>query len=106
MKSTAYRSPFKQDAPLDWLFYSSFGLCILILAVSVCCSLDGLLWYDSLVVVFFDRGHYIHPSTIPVNVVRVKSYVNRLFDPGYVPVSITTNKLYPKRVVHGVVNVF
>ena len=47
-------------------------------------------------------------STIPVDVVRVKSYVNRLFDPACVPMRIMINKLYfvPKRAVSGVVSVF
>ena len=47
-------------------------------------------------------------STIPVDVVRVKSYVNRLFDPTCVPMRITINKLYfvPKRVVSDVDSVF
>ena len=46
-------------------------------------------------------------STIPVDVVREKSYVNRLFDPACVPMRITINKLYliSKRVVSGVVGV-
>ena len=84
-----------------------------VLAVSVCCSLGGPLSYGSSVVVFLDRARG-HPcfrnfySTIPVDVVRVKSYVNRLFDPACVPMRITINKLYfvPKRVVSGVVSVF
>ena len=36
------------------------------------------------IVMFFDRGHphfWNFYSTIPVDVVRVKSYVNCLFDP-------------------------
>ena len=33
-------------------------------------------------------------STISVDVVRMKSYVNRLFDPACVPIRITINKLY------------
>ena len=38
-------------------------------------------------------------------VVRVKSYMNCLFDPARLPVRITINKVYfiPKRVVSGVV---
>ena len=63
------------------------------------------------VVVFLDRGHPCFRnfySTIPVDVVRVKSSGNRLFDPACVPMRITINKLYfvPKRVVSGVVSVF
>ena len=48
-----------------------------------------------------------HDSTVPVDVVRVNSYVNRLFDPACVTIRITINKLYfiPKRVVSGVVGV-
>ena len=47
-------------------------------------------------------------STIPVDVVRVKSCVNYLFDPTCVPMRIAIDKLYfvPKRVVSGVVSVF
>ena len=42
-----------------------------------------------------------------VDVVRVKSYVNRLFDPASVTMRITIKKLYfiPKRVVSSVVGV-
>ena len=62
-------------------------------------------------VVFLDRGHPCFRnlySTIPVDVVRVKSYGNHLFDPACVPMRITINKLYfvSKRVVSGVVSVF
>ena len=65
------------------------------------------LLYGSPVVVFLDRGHPCLQnfySTIPVDVVRVKSYVNRLFDAACVPMRITINKLYfvPKQVVSGV----
>ena len=43
-------------------------------------------------------------SIIPVDVVRVKSYVNLLFDHACVPLRIMINKIYflPKRVVSGV----
>ena len=73
-------------------------------------SLGGPLSYGSPVVVFLDRGHpcfWNFYSTIPVDIVRVKSYANRLFDPACVTMRITTNKLYliPKRVVSGVVGV-
>ena len=65
------------------------------------------LLYGSPVVVFLDRGHPCLQnfySTIPVDVVRVKSYVNCLFDAACVPMRITINKLYfvPKQVVSGV----
>ena len=73
-------------------------------------SLGGPLSYSSPVVVFLDRGRpsfWNFYSTVPVYVARVKSYVNRLFDPGSVTVRVTINKLYfiPKRVVSGVVGV-
>ena len=58
---------------------------ISILAVhSVICSLGGPLSHGSPVVVFSDRGHprfWNFYSTISVDVVRVKSYMNCLFDP-------------------------
>ena len=74
------------------------------------CSLGDLLSYGSPAVVFLDRGHlcfWNFYSTVPVDVVRVKSSVNHLFDPACVTMRITINKLYfiPKRVVPGVVGV-
>ena len=70
------------------------------------CSLGGSLSYSSPVIVFSDRGHpcfWNFNSAIPVDIVRVKSYVNCLFYPACVPVRITINKLnlIPKRVVSG-----
>ena len=68
---------------IGW-FSASCDWCISIHAVLVCCSFGGPLSHGSAVVVFLDCGHpcfrNFH-STIPVDVVRVKSYVNRLFDP-------------------------
>ena len=52
------------------------------------CSLSGPLFRSSLVGVFLDRGQpffWNFNSSIPVDVVRVKSYVNSLFDPACVP---------------------
>ena len=71
-------------------------------------SLSGPLSYGSPVVVFLDRGHscfWNFYSTIPVDVIMVKSYVNRLFDPACVKMRITINKLYfiPKRMVSSIV---
>ena len=80
----------------DWLVFSSCDWCISILAVSVCFSFGGSLSYGSAAVVFVDRGHPCFRnfySTIPVDVVRVKSYVNRLSDPACVPMMITINKI-------------
>ena len=59
---------------------------------------------------FLDRGHprfRNFNSAIPVDVIRVKSYVNSFLDPSGVPVRVSINKLYlvPKRVVAGLVGV-
>ena len=59
---------------------------------------------------FLDHGHPRFGnfnSAIPVDVVRVKSYVNSFLDPSGVPVRVSINKLYlvPKRVVAGLVGV-
>ena len=94
----------------DWLIFNSCNWHISILSVSLNHSLVGPLSYGSPVVVFLDCGHpsfWNFYSTVPVDFVRVKSYVNRLFDPACVTMRITINKLYfiPKRVVSGVVGV-
>ena len=84
MRSTGCASLLSRMLRCDWLVFSSCDWCISILAVSVCCSISGPLSYGSPVVVFLDRGHSCFPnfySTIPVDVVRVKSYLNRLFYP-------------------------
>ena len=83
----------------DWLVFSSCDWRVSIRAVSVYCFLGGPQSYSSPVVqvVFLVRGHPCFRniySTIPVNVVRAKSYVNRLFDPTCVPMKITINKLF------------
>ena len=75
------------------------------------CSLSGPLLYRSPVVVFLDRGYPCFRnfnSTIPVDVVRVKSYVNSFLDPTCVPVRISINKLdlILDRIVAGLVGVF
>ena len=88
-------------------FLNSSDWCISILAVhSVIYSLGGPLSHGSPVVVFFDRGHprfWNFYSTIPV--VRVKSYMNCLFDPARVVIRVTINKLYfvPEWLVSSVV---
>ena len=77
----------------DYLFFNSFDLCISILAVhSVICSFGGLLSHGSPVVVFFYRGHprfWNFYSTTPVDAVKVKSYINFLFDPARVVIGVT-----------------
>ena len=61
------------------------------------CSLGGPLSHGSPVVVFLDRGHprfwNLYPTN-PVDVVRMKSYMNSLFDPARVVIRVTINKLY------------
>ena len=80
----------------DQLFFNSSDWYISILADhSVICSLGGPLSHGSPVVVFFDHGHprfWNCYSTIPVDVARVKSYVNYLFDPTRVVTRFTINK--------------
>ena len=71
------------------------------------CSLGGPLSHGSPVVVFFDRGHLRFRNfylAIPVDVVRVRSYMNCLFDPARVVIRVTINKLYfvPEWLVSGV----
>ena len=59
------------------------------------CAVGGPLSHGS-PVVLFDRGHPRFRnfySTVPVDVVRVKSSVNRFSDHASVPVRITINKL-------------
>ena len=75
---------------------------------SVICSRDGPLLHGSLVVLFFDRGHqrfWNFYSSIPVDVVRVKSYVNCLFDPACVVIRVTIDNFHfvPEWLVSGVV---
>ena len=75
------------------------------------CSLSGPLLYRSAVAVFLDRGYPCFRnfnSTIPVDIVRVKSYVNSFLDPTCVPVRISINKLdlIPDRIVAGLVGMF
>ena len=95
--STVNASLLSRMLRCDWLVFSRCDWCISILAVSECSSFGGPLSYGSPVVVFLDRGHPCFRnfySTIPVDVVRVKSYVNRLFKPACLPMRVTINKLY------------
>ena len=94
----------------DWLFFKSSDWCISVLELfhSVISSLGGPLWHGSPVVVFFDRGHsrfWNFYSTIPVDVVGLKSYMNCLFDSAHVVIMVTINKLYfvPEWLVSSVV---
>ena len=71
------------------------------------CSLSGPLLYHS-PVVFLDRGHpRFENFNVPVDVIRVKSFVDSFLDPTGVPVRVSINKLYlvPKRIMAGLVGV-
>ena len=62
----------------------------------------------ALLLLFFDRGHprfWNFYSSIPVDVVRVKSYVNCLFDPACVVIRVTIDNFHfvPEWLVSGVV---
>ena len=77
---------------VSWLLAALIGAFRSSLFHSVICSLGGPLSHGSPVVVFFDRGHprfWNFYSTIPVDVVRVKSYMNCLFDPTCVVMRVT-----------------
>ena len=68
-------------------FFNSSDWCISILG--------GPLSHGSSVVMLFDRGRpcfWNFFSTIPVDVVRVKSYVNCVFDPARVVMRVMINK--------------
>ena len=74
-------------------------------------SLGGLLLYRSPVVVYFDNDHSCFTkfnSTIPVDIIGVKSYVKSFLDPTRIPVRISINKLDLVRdsLVAGLVGVF
>ena len=103
MRSTGYAVPFISR----WLALIGAFSILTVLARS--CSLSGPLLYR-FPVVFLDRGHPRFGnfnSAIPVDVIRVKPYVNSFLDPSGVPVRLSINKLYlvPKRVVAGLVGV-
>ena len=58
------------------------------------CSLSGPLLYHSSVV-FLDCGHprvRNFNSTVPVDVIRVKSYVDSFLDPTDVPVRVSNSE--------------
>ena len=102
-----------------WIAMVGFDWCVSILVVSLwscfprgpiwSCSLGGSLMYRS-PVVFLDRWFprfRNFNSVVPIDVIRVKSYVDSFPDPTGVPVWVSINKLYlvPKRVVAGLFGV-
>ena len=110
MRSTGHVWSYKAwcSAVMSCFSKSLIGAFRSLLFHSVIFSLDSPLSHGFPVVVFFDRGHprfWNFYSTIPVDVVRVKSYMNCLFDPARVVIRVTINKLYfvPEWLVSGVV---
>ena len=80
--------------------YWCISILIIIPTIS-CCSLTGPLCGWS-AVVLSDRRYLSFrnfDSTISIDVIRMKSYMNSLFDPTCVPVRVTINKLnfFPDR---------
>ena len=110
MRSTVHAWSYKAwCSAVISCFLNSSDWCISILVVhSVICTLGGPLSHGSPVDVIFDRGHPRFSnfySTIPVDVVRVKYYMNCLFDLPRVVIRVTINKLYfvPEWLMSGVV---
>ena len=90
---------------VGWFSTALIGAFRSLLFHSVICSLGGPPSHGSRVVVFFDRGHprfWNFYSTIPVDVVRVKSYMNCLFDPTctnkFLYINTTYSTAYTKAV--------
>ena len=102
------RDLIKHDALLWLVVFQQLWLVHFDPCWSMICSLGGPLSHGSPVVVSFDRGHprfWNFYSTIPVDIVRVKSYLNCLVDLTRVVIRVTINKLYvvPEWLVFGVV---
>lgn len=79
---------------------------VLRIVQTTCCSLRGLLWYW-VAVVLFDHGHHCfwNFNFIPHNnVVRVKSYVNSLFNPMGTGVMVNKLDLVPEWTVSGLIS--
>ena len=110
MRSTGHAWSYKAwCSAVISCFLNSSDWSISILAVhSVICSVGCPLSHGSPVVVIFDREYprfWNFYSTIPVDVVRMKSYMNCLSDPAGVVIRVTINKLCfaPEWLVSGVV---
>ena len=85
MRSTGHTLSYKTRCSARISYFSTALISAFrsLLFHSVICSFGGPLSHGSPVVVFFDRGHPRFRnfySTIPVDVVRVKSYMNCFFD--------------------------
>ena len=111
MSSTGHAWSYKAwcSSVISCFSTALIGAFLSLLFHSVICSLGGPLSQGSPVLVFFNRGHpclWNFFSTIPVDVVRVKSYMDCLFDPARVVIRVTINKPYfvPAWLVSGVVS--
>ena len=85
----------KHDALLWLVVFQQLWLVHFDPCWSVICSLGDPLSHGSPVVLFFDCGHprfWNFYSTIPADVVRVKSYVNCLFDPAFVVIRVAVSE--------------
>ena len=73
---------------------------LIIIPTIRCCSLTGPLCGSS-AVVLSDRRYpsfWNFDSTISIDVIRMKSYMDSLFDPTCVPVRVTINRKMPRFV--------
>jgi len=81
--------------------YWCISILIIIIPTIRCCSLTGPLCGWSAVVLADRRYPSFRnfDSTISIDVIRMKSYMDSLFDPTCVPVRVTINKLnlFPNR---------
>ena len=83
---------------------------LIIIPTIKCCSLTGPLCGWS-AVVLSDRRYpsfWNFDFTISIDVIRMKSYMDSLFEPTYVPVRVTINKLnfFPNREMPRFVSMF
>ena len=103
MRSTGYTAPFISRWP------AVIGAFSILTVPARSYSLSGPLLYH-FPVVFLDCRHPHFGnfnSTVPVDVIRVKSYVDSFLDPTGVPVRVLINKVYlvPKRIMASLVGV-
>lgn len=106
LRLTGFGSSHKVECSAVIGWYSTAGIGAFRSSMLVSCSLSPTS-YGSPVIVFFDRGHPRFRnfySTVLIDVDRVKSYMNILFDLANVPMGIMFNKLnlISKRLVSGI----
>ena len=108
MRSTGHAWSYKAwcSAVISCFSTALIGAFSILAVQSVICSLARLPFGF-----FFDCGHPLFwnfYSTIPIDIVWVKSHMNCLFDPARVVIKVTIDKLYfvPEWLVSGVVGMF